>query len=168
MLQRLVLVRHGEAEFLAPDGMDENRHLTGRGLVALEAAYPQTFEPLEGCSNIRFWVSPAVRAYQTALVIANVLRYDREDFETHDSLYIQDEVLFLEELDKAFGEQGDNVTLIAVGHEPFMRRMLRQMTGEDKPFTSGTVASIAFDEGDIAHARLEWYVMGPDDGNARY
>ena len=143
MLQRLVLVRHGDTEFFGPEGTDESRRLTKRGAKALRKAYPTTLEPLKALADVAFWVSPAVRANQTAEIAADVLDIDPDEF--------------LAEL----GAEGDG-TVVAVGHVPFMHRMLWTLTGEDVPFSKGSVASVAFEGGDLRKATLEWFVEGPE------
>ena len=158
MLKRLVLVRHGEAEFMGPEGTDESRRLTPQGKEELEKAYPATFEPLKGLDDVTIWVSSAIRAQQTALVIAELLGIEPEDFDLHLSLYTQDDDEFLAEL-----EAEGQGTVIAVGHVPFTQRMLFKLTGEDLPFTKGSVASLTFADGDPSKAQLEWYKAGPQD-----
>ena len=158
MLQKLVLVRHGDAEFFGPEGTDESRRLTKRGAEVLAAEYPSTFEPLKDVDDITFWVSPAVRAIQTAEIAADVLDVDPDEFDMHVSLYEQDDDEFLAEL----GAEGDG-TVVAVGHIPFMHRILWKLTGEDVPFSKGSVASVVFENGDIDKAMLEWFVDGPED-----
>lgn len=157
MLQRLVLVRHGDTEFFGPEGTDESRRLTKRGAKALRKAYPTTLEPLKALADVAFWVSPAVRANQTAEIAADVLDIDPDEFDIHTSLYEQDDDEFLAEL----GAEGDG-TVVAVGHVPFMHRILWALTGEDVPFSKGSVASVAFEGGDLRKATLEWFVEGPE------
>ena len=158
MLQRVVLVRHGDAEFIGPEGTDESRRLTKRGAKALAKAYPTTFEPLKDIDDVTIWVSPAVRAIQTAEVAADALGIDPDEFDVHVSLYEQDDDEFLAELEA----EGDG-TVVVVGHVPFMHRMLWTLTGEDVPFSKGSVASVAFEGGDPRKASLEWFVEGPDN-----
>lgn len=156
MVERLVLVRHGDAEFYGPDG-DESRRLTKRGKKALKKAYPQIFAALKQLDDVTFWVSPAERALATAEIAADVLDIDPEDFDIHNSLYEQDDDEFLAELD-AEGEG----TVVVVGHIPFVHRILWELTGEDIPFTKGSVASVALEDGDVRHGRLEWFAEGPE------
>ena len=158
MIERSVLVRHGDAESFGPEGTDESRRLTKRGKKALKKAFPTTFAPLRDEENLSMWVSPAVRALETAEVAADALGFDVRDFDRHVSLYEQDDEEFLAEL----GAEGDGC-VVAVGHIPFMHRMLWSLTGEDVPFSKGSVACVRFEDGDLSRGTLEWFVEGPDD-----
>ena len=73
MVRTLILVRHGKAEKAPDDSSDLYRELTPDGRHALEIAYPRTFSLLEDYDDVNVWSSPAIRAMQTAQVVANVL-----------------------------------------------------------------------------------------------
>lgn len=156
MLKRLVLVRHGDAEFYGPEETDASRRLTKKGKKALKRAYPQVFSALKGRDDLSIWVSPAVRAMETAEVVGDVLGIDPDEFDCHVSLYEQDDEEFMAELEA----EGDG-TVIAVGHIPFMHRVLWELTGEDEPFSKGAVASVAFNDADLRHAEMEWFAECP-------
>lgn len=157
MVRMLVLVRHGDAERYGPEGTDASRRLTRRGAKALRRAYPRTFRRLADAGDVALWVSPATRALQTAEVAADVLGIDPKDFDIHQSLYDQDDEEFLAEL----GAEGDGC-VVAVGHVPFMNRVLRELTGEGVAFAKGSVAAISFASGDLSRGRLEWFADCPD------
>lgn len=157
MINKLVLVRHGDAEFYGPEGTDESRRLTKHGRKALRRAYPSVFARLADEDGLNVWVSPAVRAVQTAEVVADALDIDPDTFDVHDSLYVQDDDEFLAELEA----EGEGV-VIAVGHVPFMQRMLYKLTGTDVSFTKGSVAAISFEGGDLRKGTLDWFAEGPD------
>lgn len=156
MIRKLVLVRHGDAEFYGPEGTDESRRLTTRGLEALKSAYPRIFAALRDEPDVSLWVSPAVRAMQTAEVVGEALGIDPDEFALHDSLYEQDDDEFLAEL----SAEGEGI-VVAVGHIPFMQEMLYQLTGEDLPFKKGAVACIAITDNDRFHGTLEWFETAP-------
>lgn len=136
MVTTVVLVRHGDAEASNPEG-DKERRLTAAGLRALERTYPQAFVGLRGMEGLALWASPAVRALQTAGVVASALGIDPEAVEPHDSLYEQDEDAFMAELGAA-----DGPTVVAVGHVPFMERLARTLTGESVAFHKGAVQAL--------------------------
>ena len=140
MVTTLVLVRHGDAEASNPEG-DKERTLTGAGLRALERAYPQAFARLRGVEGLTLWVSPAVRALQTAGVVASALGLDPETIDAHDSLYEQDEDEFMAEVGAA-----SEPTVIAVGHVPFMERLAHTLTGESVAFHKGAVHALRLGE----------------------
>ena len=133
MVTTLVLVRHGDAEPSNLDG-DKERQLTGAGLRALERTYPHALADLRGTEGLALWASPAVRALQTAGVVAQALGIDPGAIDPHDSLYEQDEDEFMAEVGAA-----DGPTVIAVGHVPFMERLVRTLTGESVAFHKGAI-----------------------------
>ena len=155
MIRELVLVRHGDAEFVGPEGTDASRRLTKKGREVLQAAYPETFARLRDVDDVHLWVSPAVRAVETAELVegAGVHFVDKD---VHKSLYEQDDDGFIAELE-AEGEG----CVVAVGHIPFMERMLYQLTGDDIKFGKGAVASVTFKKGELRRGRLSWFIQGP-------
>lgn len=139
MVETLILVRHGKAEPGSPSLPDIERALTETGRAALAApeGFPTSFAQLEAVDRERaeLWVSPALRARQTAQEVLAVIG-ERPLIE-HESLWEQDGVAFLEEL-----AASDAQTVIAVGHIPFMNELLDWLTGEALSFSPGSVAAI--------------------------
>ena len=82
MVKTLVLVRHGVSE---RGSEDMSRELTRAGQRALSANYPHIFGLLgpEG-EEAEIWTSPALRALETAEIVAEAL--DAEGLEINDSL----------------------------------------------------------------------------------
>lgn len=157
MLELLVFVRHGDAEFYGPEGTDVSRRLTKKGVKALRRGFPEVFKNLEGRDDIHIWVSPAVRAIQTAEVVGETLGIDPDEFDIHNSLYDQDDDEFLAELEA----EGDGC-VIAVGHVPFVQRVTLNLTDVDVPFSKGSVAAISFGGETLREAELEWFALGKD------
>ena len=135
MLKKLVLVRHGKTEVASSTGRDIDRRLTSAGLRALEMEYPRTFQLLGQDPEVSIWCSPAVRALQTAGVVAEAV--DACGIDIHDSLYEQDLDAFLGELSEAEPE-----TLVAVGHVPFMEDLAERLCGARPDFGTGSVMAI--------------------------
>lgn len=157
----LVLVRHGKPQKVAASGLDLERELTPAGLAAIQRAYPTTFSLLppllpQGV-RARVWSSPAVRARQTAAVVADALGCDAREVELHEVLYAQDEQAFLSELDDS-GER----CVVAVGHIPFMEALPRVLVGLDIDFSAGAACCLQLADGAAKPARLLWFVQGPD------
>lgn len=151
MPETLVLVRHGRPE---PGGfkIDFERELTPEGRAAIAAAYPQVFAVLDPATS-EIWSSPALRAWQTAEVVAEALGMDEDDIIVHDELYAQDAQAFLDALAAC-----DAATVIAVAHIPLVERLLYGLTGVGNGFDAGAVAAIGFKDGS---AELEWFEQGP-------
>lgn len=162
MLKKLVLVRHGKTEVASSTGRDIDRRLTSAGLRALEMEYPRTFQLLGQDPEVSIWCSPAVRALQTAGVVAEAV--DACGIDIHDSLYEQDLDAFLGELSEAEPE-----TLVAVGHVPFMEDLAERLCGARLDFGTGSVMAVSLPNGVDAgtttpQGTLRWFVAGPDVG----
>ncbi len=155
MVKTLVLVRHGAPEDAAASGSDMDRRLTAAGSRALRSAYPRTFALLGDDASLAVWSSPAVRALETADVVAQAT--DAEDIEVHRSLYAQDVSGFLAELDAC-----DLPCVVAVGHAPFVDNVAARFLGTCPPFDKGTAAAIDLPDGTSGRGVLRWYVAGPE------
>ena len=161
MVKTLVLVRHGNPEAQAASGSDFDRRLTPSGARALKCAYPRTFALLGDDVDARVWSSPALRALETADVVADAVGAD--GIEPHDCLYAQNVPAFLDELAQAEAE-----TLIVVGHAPLMDQVAARLAGRVPVFDKGAAACFALAEGAGAEGlagALRWFVAGPEDAS---
>lgn len=172
MSRTIVLVRHGKAEKGRAGLRDEDRSLTEAGIAALAAAYPQTLKLLAGPSAgdaptaeaapFDLWVSPALRARQTAERVASALaglRVPARAPRELECLLHQDYAAFLDEL----AATPDGSRMIAVGHIPFMEDALERLTGATISFKPGAVAccTVSGNVRDFEPGRLEWFMQGP-------
>ena len=154
MVKTLVLVRHGNPEPTSETGQDIDRPLTPSGRLALEAVYPNTFSLLGDVSDIELWSSPAVRALETASIVAKAVGI--ADIEVHDSLYEQDIRKFLNELCEA-----KPTTVIAVGHVPFVDQLASRIAGPCPAFGKGAVGAFDLPDGPKGSGTLRWFVGAP-------
>ena len=161
MVKTLVLVRHGNPEAQAASGSDFDRRLTPSGARALKSAYPRTFALLGDDVDACVWSSPALRALETADVVADAVGAD--GIEPHDCLYEQNVPAFLAELVQAGAE-----TLIVVGHAPFVDEVATLLARRAPVFDKGAAACFALVEGaegaDVTGA-LRWFVAGPEEAS---
>ena len=155
MVKMLVLVRHGAPEATAPSGADLDRRLTASGTRSIKAAYPRTFALLGNDAHPAVWSSPAVRALETAEVVAEAVQ--AEGIEVHESLYAQNASAFLAEL-----EASESTCVIAVGHAPFVDTIAARFLGTCPAFGKGTAVAIDLPEGLQGRGVLRWYVAGPE------
>ena len=155
MVKTLVLVRHGAPEAAVASGKDIDRKLTTAGVRALRTAYPRVFSLLGDDPKVQVWSSPAVRALETADVVAAATGVD--DIEVHESLYAQDAAAFLAELDQA-----DVPCVIAVGHAPFVDNLATRLLGTCPPLGKGAAIAIDLAAGFSGRGVLRWYVCGPE------
>ena len=155
MVKTLVLVRHGAPEVASATGQDIDRRLTTAGARALRIAYPRTFALLGDNPKVEVWSSPAVRAIETADVVAAATGV--EDIEVHQSLYAQDMATFLAELDAA-----QTPCVIAVGHAPFVDNLASRLLGTCPPLGKGSAIAVDLAGGFSGRGVLRWYVCGPE------
>lgn len=87
MVSKLVLVRHAKTQTRSLELADRDRQLTRAGRRSVEARFPVTLRLVEDVSaaDLKVWSSPALRALQTAEVVAHVLGID--GIEVKESLY---------------------------------------------------------------------------------
>ena len=162
MADHLVLVRHAKAEDLAEAPDDLSRRLTWSGEHASRYAMGRVAPLVErdlGEGPVQVWTSGAVRARQTAEAAAKALGLGHDDVRVADSLTASDADAFLSELAAAEG------TVVAVGHNPFAERLVRQECGSELRFGKAAAACLAPAAPGAGHGlELEWFVQGPADG----
>lgn len=156
MVKTLVLVRHGKAE-KAVEGVDDSaRELTQTARRALETAYPRTFALAEEEDDVHVWCSSAIRAMQTADIVARAL--DVDDIEVFDAIYEQNVETMLGML-----ETSDEQTVVMVGHVPSLNKLASRLTGTEITLGTGAVIALDLTEGTKKPAPILWYVAGPSD-----
>ena len=169
MARTIVLVRHGKAQGARPGLPDSERPLVPGAAEALAEALPRAFALLDaGDEAARVWVSPALRARQTAEEVsaaldANGVAYDEGE---REYLFYQDQEAFLDDIEDA----PDGSVIVAVGHIPLMEDVLERLTGERISFTPGSVAAItlpASPRTQITEGDVLWYVRGPKAAKPR-
>lgn len=160
MVRTLVLVRHGKAEKAPDDSSDLYRELTPDGRHALEIAYPRTFSLLEDYDDVNVWSSPAIRAMQTAQVVANVLGVD--GIEVDQTLYDQNVDAILAQISTTSED-----TVVIVGHVPSLDAIASRLLGKDIRLNKGAALALelpqpaATAEEEATPASLLWFVDGP-------
>ncbi len=163
MARTLILVRHGKAEKPWLGLKDADRALVPGAAAALEATYKTTFSLLRGTESAELWVSPALRARQTASQVSRALVRSGVKIGATREL-----PCLLEQDDDAFQtlleQTPDGACIVAVGHIPFMEDELADLTGVDLSFAPGSVAAVHL-AGSPRHAaagaELLWFVRGP-------
>lgn len=163
MARTIVLVRHGKAQGARPGLSDSERSLVPGAAEALAEALPRAFALLDaGDEAARVWVSPALRARQTAKEVAAALDANGVAYATEerDCLFYQDQEAFLDDIE----DTPDNSVIVAVGHIPFMEDVLERLTGECISFTPGSVAAVTLPGSprtQIPEGNVLWFVRGP-------
>ena len=119
-MDRLILLRHGEAERDAPSGDDFDRRLAGRGIAA-SAAMGETLADLGFCPDLAL-VSAAARTRETWEAVGAAFPQAQVRFE--DSLYLA-EPERVRALAAAAGAACG--TVMVVGHNPGLQDLTVQM-----------------------------------------
>lgn len=163
MVRTLVLVRHGKAEKERDGSSDLYRELTPDGRHALEIAYPRTFSLLEDYDDVNVWSSPAIRAMQTAQVVATALSVD--GIEVDQTLYDQNVDAILSQIVTTPED-----TVVIVGHVPSLDIVASRLLGRDVRLNKGAALALELSqppaaEGDgeatLPTASVLWFVDGP-------
>lgn len=167
MAKVIVLVRHGKAEVRSDEVVDDQRALTEAGVRALKAWLPRAARLLaeEKPRSVELWTSPAVRAWQTADLVADAFldELGLKELETVEMpcLWAQDLSEFFEAV---AASEADAV--IAVGHNPFMEEAVAQVCGRAVPLATGGIAAVrvdgSFSNGMPSDGRLLWVMQGPE------
>ncbi|MGI6045242.1 MAG: CHAD domain-containing protein [Eggerthellaceae bacterium] len=152
MVDTLILIRHAKTEARSETLQDSDRRLTESGKRSCAAVMPRVMKLVPHTKNLSIWSSPAVRAMQTAEIVAAALGL--KDIEKHPSLYSGDIDSFLRLLKDESG------TVVAVGHNPFMEELFCRLSGCTQVFEKAAAAAFSFTDDGICE--LQWFVQGPN------
>lgn len=154
-MHKLILIRHGDAEYGSPDGSDASRQLSAKGLhdIKLQAKFLQA----AGQDLEVIYHSPFVRAVQTATILADLLQ-----------LPLLEEPALRPSGEEALLENallGLKQPAIFVSHLPIIAEFARSITGENIRFMPGTMAKI--DRKDVwqLRGRVHW-IQHPDNSTS--
>ncbi len=170
MKKTLIVMRHGKAMRAEAGQQDADRALSEAGVMALEAQLPRMLRLYKTTSDtVALWASPTKRTNETARLLHRVLTERNvvlaQDIEQHESLWRQNLADFLAELYDSCEE-----TIFAVGHVPFLERVVKKLAGASPSFATGGLGCLEVDFPDMderdrsimcGKARLLWFVQGP-------
>jgi phosphohistidine phosphatase len=136
---RIFLVRHGEADAEAPEGLgDEARVLTAKARAVTAAHFVSLADRIGSVSLML--TSPLVRTVQTAQLLATILKYEGP-LRTHRCLLPDMPVgAVTAVIDEHTGE-----TIVLVGHQPSMGALAAHLLGMQsfpKQVNPGTVIGL--------------------------
>jgi len=151
---RIWLVRHGDADADIPEGLaDEARPLTSKARHAVEAHFHALAARL--ADPVVVFMSPLVRAVQTAQIMAMTLKYEGP-MRVNRVLLPDMPVGALEGLIQEHAGQN----LILVGHQPSMGALASHLLGMQsfpKPVSPGTVIGLERTDAGTEPARFTFY-----------
>ena len=154
MIKSLILVRHAKTEPRSLEIEDHERQLTSAGIRSAKAALRRALSLVENPKEWRIWSSPALRAWQTAEIVADALGL--KEIEKNPNLYSDEVIALRQSLDD---EKGN---LILVGHNPYLEEFADSMAPHHLQLNKSSVVCYTFPEGDLRSAELAWFVQGPD------
>lgn len=154
MIDSLILVRHAKAEARSADLDDHDRQLTSAGIRSARASLPRALSLVENPKGYSIWSSPAIRAWQTAEIVAGALSLH----EIHQSpaLYSSEVAALLQRLND---EEGN---IVLVGHNPYLEELAEELDSCHLHLNKAAVACYTFPDHSIDSAELAWFVQGPD------
>ena len=139
-MKSIYIVRHAKSSWDPPDLSDEERPLLEKGIQ-------KTFKVIEYLNDHRIKAdlilsSPAVRARETARLIAKGIRYPEEKITLMTQIYHFDREYLLSEL---CGLSDEIQSVMIVGHNPGVTQFASYLTGKETEWlpTSG-IAGIDF------------------------
>lgn len=146
-------MRHGKAE--EPGDrvfLDANRALTGEGRKRVENASPGISKFIR-CNSapVMIWSSPLLRAKQTAEIVAS--HVGKIKIQYHEAIATGE----LDILVKEWARLDDEVTLIIVGHEPYLSHWAERLAGLRLIFKKGACAGFDIEAASPAKGKLKWY-----------
>lgn len=150
----IYIMRHGQAE--APITADEVRRLTPKGVLDTQSVVSARLDALKNISAL--WVSPLVRAQQTAQIALTCLSGIAEQLPLQSSLQttglqstaLQTTSLLVPEADPRqviewlYGLQlPDEAAVLLVSHQPLVSRLLGLLCGKSEGFYPMGTSSLA-------------------------
>jgi len=153
----IIFVRHGEAE-KADTGMDDSeRRLTQKGEHDIKKTAVMIKKHVKTGNEIYIWSSPAVRAIQTARILADELEITT--ISSFDFIWNGDYSGFSMET----GNYGGNTTLIVTGHEPHLSNWSEMLQGARIEFDKGTAAGFGIQNMSPLEGTFLWVVQPDTD-----
>ncbi len=124
-MKKLVLIRHGKSSWEHPELKDYHRPLKQRGV---NNAFSVAAELIKlGVEPTLFLSSPAVRALDTAIIIATNMAYPLDKIATEANIY---EALVQELLDVISEVDNQHETIFIFGHNPGFTSLVNKLQEE--------------------------------------
>jgi phosphohistidine phosphatase len=138
-MKRLVIIRHGKSSWEHSELKDHHRPLTQRGV---NSAFSVAAELINlGMAPDLFLSSPAVRALDTAIIIATNMAYPLEKIATNANIYeasLHELLNVLSEVDDQHG------TVFLFGHNPGFTSLVNRLQ-EEQIFNLPTCGTMAIE-----------------------
>lgn len=152
MIQKLIFVRHTEAESIEMGLDDAERKLTVLGKSEAKRAAKNLKALLSEEKEILLWSSPMVRAVATAKIINKKLHSKK--IEAFPFIAEGD---FNQLRDAA--EKSHATCVVVIGHEPTLGEWAKCIANCELPFKKGSAAAFTFPTDEVEKGNLLWFVQ---------
>jgi phosphohistidine phosphatase len=135
-MKTLLLLRHAKSSWKETEVADHDRPLNKRGrrTAPLIGEYLQA----EGLLPDLILCSSAVRAHETALLVAEACSY-RGEIRQNRALYLAEPQAYVEALRQVADE---HERLLVVGHNPGVEMLVKALTGEETAMPTAALAAM--------------------------
>ena len=141
---QLFILRHGQAEI--QQTTDEARHLTFAGRRDVTSAVDASLNDLKILQQV--WISPLIRAQETAAIVCDELKKNRIDFTTNTTDLLVPEanpLVLFEALEKV---ECDSILLVS--HQPLVGYFIDLFCGSQQGFHAMNTSSLACIDYEVA------------------
>jgi len=152
MIQKLIFVRHTEAEMIETGMNDAERKLTVIGKSEAKQTAKNLKTLLSEEKDIQFWSSPMVRAVATAKIINKKLHGKK--IETFPFIAEGDFDRLREAAQKSSAR-----CVVIIGHEPTLGEWAKRISNCELPFKKGSAAAFTFSTEEFEKGNLLWFVQ---------
>jgi len=152
MIQKLIFVRHTEAEAIEMELNDSERKLTVFGKSEAKRTAKNLKTLLSEEKEILLWSSPMVRAVSTAKIINKKLHSKK--IETFSYIAEGD----FDRLREAAQESSASCVVI-IGHEPTLGEWAHRIGKCELPFKKGSAGAFTFPTNQVEKGNLLWFVQ---------
>jgi phosphohistidine phosphatase len=152
--QKLIIMRHGKSDWAKAAQSDFDRPLSGRGRK--DAPHMGAWLEKKGLVPDLIISSPALRARETAELVADALGYERQHIVWSKEIYdasLADLLAVLADIDHKVS------CLLLIGHNPGLDSLLEYLS-QDKPeywdgklLTTAALAVLSYGDGPIRYER---------------
>lgn len=150
----IIFIRHPKAEKRRFNLEDDRRYLTKKGQTKLQQVIPELEDKLSPVHERKFliWSSPALRALEVAHFIA--MNFKINILSIHDFIYEGE----FQDLTYALQSVDEDVTLIVVGHQPYLSEWVYDMTGMEEKFKKGNILDLEIRDKETLAAEIKWKI----------
>ena len=150
---KLILFRHGIAQERGSKEDDDLRELTSKGSDKVKIAGKGLKKLINKNEKISIWTSPLVRATQTATIFHNSIK--KSDISVVDSISNND----FESFKKQVLSQLEDMTLIVVGHSPYLNEWCLKITGVNLELKKGGAVCIEIIKKNELQGEILWFIQ---------